>query len=44
MDEDMPRRIAGLVGINDLNNAESRDFLRRLLRASTQAINLREMA
>ena len=44
MDEDIPRRIAGLVAINNLNNAEARDFLRRLLRANTQALSLQEMA
>ena len=44
-DEAPNRRIAGFVGaFNNGDNARSRDLLRRLLRMSTQSVNLQEMA
>ena len=44
-DEAPVRRIAGFVGaFNNGNNAVSRDLLRRLLRMSTQSVQLQEMA
>ena len=43
MDDDIQRRLAGLVAARNHNDAESRDFLRRLLRANTLALNLQEM-